>query len=98
MMKKDEIISVLENDKQFLKDNYGVERIALFGSYAKGSENKDSDVDFFVEFKKPSYEYLSGLYLYLENKLNAKIDIVRKGPHLSKRFLTTIEKELIYVG
>jgi uncharacterized protein len=93
-MKKD----ALKNDRQFLEDNYGVESIALFGSYAKGLENKDSDVDFFVEFKKPSYEYLSGLYLYLEKKLNSKIDIVRKGPHLSKRFLTHIEKELIYVG
>ena len=72
-MKKDEIIAVLKNDNQFLKDNYGVETIALFGSYAKGSEKADSDVDFFVEFKKPSYSFLMGLYSYLENKLNSKI-------------------------
>ncbi|MFZ4106605.1 nucleotidyltransferase family protein [Flavobacterium sp.] len=97
-MKKEEILNVLKNDKQFLKDNFGVERIALFGSYAKESENTESDVDFLVEFKKPSYDYLSGLYEYLESKLNSKIDIVRKGPHLSKRFLNTIEKDLIYVG
>jgi predicted nucleotidyltransferase len=97
-MKKDEIINALKNDKQFLKDNYGVESIALFGSYAKGLEDKGSDVDFFVEFKKPSYDYLAGLYEYLEKKLNSKIDIVRKGPHLSKRFISHIEKELIYVG
>ena len=97
-MKKEEILNTLKNDKQFLKDNFGVESIALFGSYAKESENIDSDVDFFVEFKKPSYDYLSGLYEYLEKKLNSKIDIVRKGPHLSKRFLNNIEKDLIYVG
>ncbi len=96
-MKKDEIIDILKNDKQFLKENYGVVNIALFGSYAKGLENKDSDVDFIVEFKAPSYSLLMGLYSYLENKLNSKIEIVRKGPHLSKRFLDTIENDLIYV-
>ncbi|WP_414655148.1 nucleotidyltransferase family protein, partial [Flavobacterium sp. UBA6046] len=54
-MKKDEIIDTLQTEKQFLKDNYGVITIALFGSYAKGMENPDSDVDFIVEFKEPSY-------------------------------------------
>lgn len=96
-MKKDEIINTLQIDKQFLKDNFGVVTIALFGSYAKGQENPDSDVDFFVEFKEPSYSFLMGLYSYLENKLNSKIEIVRKGPHVSERFLNNIKNDLIYV-
>ena len=96
-MKKDEIIDTLKIEKQFLKDNFGVVTIALFGSYAKGVENKDSDVDFMVEFTEPSYSLLMGLYSYLENKLNSKIEIVRKGPHLSDRFLNNIKNDLIYV-
>jgi hypothetical protein len=96
-MKKEEIISVLQKEKDFLKDNFGVVSIALFGSYAKGVEKSDSDVDFFVEFKKPSYSFLMGLYSFLENKLKSKVDIVRKGPHVSERFLDTIKSELIYV-
>ncbi|WP_367752899.1 nucleotidyltransferase domain-containing protein [Flavobacterium sp. WC2421] len=96
-MKKDEIINVLQKDKQYLKENYGVVTIALFGSYAKGLENPESDVDFFVEFNKPSYSILMGLYSYLEDKLNSKIEIVRKGPHISDRFFNSIEKDLIYV-
>ena len=96
-MKKDEIIDTLKTDKQFLQDNYGVVSIALFGSYAKGIENTDSDVDFMVEFKEPSYSLLMGLYAYLEKKINSKIEIVRKGPHLSERFLNTIKSDLIYV-
>ncbi len=96
-MKKNEIINTLQTDKQFLKDNYGVVTIALFGSYAKGLENKDSDIDFIVEFKEPSYSLLMGLYSYLEYKLNSKIEIVRKGPHLSDRFLNNIKNDLIYV-
>lgn len=96
-MKKEEIINTLQTEKQYLKDNYGVVSIALFGSYAKGLENSDSDVDFFVEFKEPSYSFLMGLYSYLEKKLNAKVEIVRKGPHVSERFINTIKGDLIYV-
>jgi len=96
-MKKDEIINTLQSEKLFLKENYGVVSIGLFGSYAKGIEKQDSDVDFLVEFKEPSYSLLMGLYSYLENKLNSKIEIVRKGPHLSDRFLNTIKNDLIYV-
>ncbi len=96
-MKKDEIISCLQTEREFLKDNFGVKAIALFGSYAKGQENTDSDVDFFVEFKEPSYSLLMGLYSYLEAKLNSKIEIVRKGPHVSERFMDSIKNDLIYV-
>jgi predicted nucleotidyltransferase len=95
-MNKDEILQVLKSNKELLKENYGVERIALFGSYAKGTENKDSDVDFFVDFNKPSYTFLSGLYEFLENKIPTKIEIIRNGPHISKRFLKNIEKDCIY--
>jgi predicted nucleotidyltransferase len=96
-MKKNEIINTLKSDKQFLADNYGVVSIALFGSYSKGLEKTDSDIDFMVEFIKPSYSSLMGLYTYLETKLNSKIEIVRKGPHLSDRFLNSIKNDLIYV-
>ncbi len=96
-MKKEEIIEALQTDKQYLKDNFGVVSIALFGSYAKGVEKSDSDVDFFVEFREPSYSFLMGLYVFLENKLKSKVDIVRKGPHISERFFNTIKSELIYV-
>lgn len=96
-MNSNEIIKILKPEKQFLKDNFGVERIALFGSYAKGIQKMDSDIDFFIELQKPDYSLLMGLYLYLEAKFDSKIDIVRKGPHLSKRFLSNIEKELIDV-
>ncbi|MGL2993297.1 nucleotidyltransferase family protein [Flavobacterium sp. TSSA_36] len=96
-MKKEEIINALKGDKQYLAENFGVASIALFGSYAKGLENKDSDIDFIVEFSVPSYSLLMGLYTYLEDKLQSKIEIIRKGPHLSERFINSIQNDLIYV-
>ncbi|MDR1014731.1 MAG: nucleotidyltransferase domain-containing protein [Coriobacteriales bacterium] len=29
-----------------IAEEYGVERVFLFGSYARGSQNADSDIDF----------------------------------------------------
>lgn len=96
-MNSKEIIEIVKNERQLLKDEFGVEKIALFGSYSKGNPKKNSDIDFYVELKKTDYSLLMNLYNFLEKKLNSKIDIVRKGPHLSERFIKNIEKELIYV-
>lgn len=95
-MNKQTIIACITAEKPYLKEHFGVEEIALFGSYARGEEKKDSDVDILVSLKKPSYSLLMGLYVYLEKKLNSKIDITRKGPHISERFFKHISKDLIY--
>lgn len=81
----------------YLKKQFGVEEIALFGSYSRDEQSDKSDIDILVSFNKPSYKMLMGLYSYLEQKLNAKIDIIRKGPHISNKFLNQIRKDLIYV-
>lgn len=96
-MNKLAIIETVRKEKAYLKSHFGVEEIALFGSYAKGDEKPGSDVDLLVSLKKPSYSVLMGLYDYLEKKLKAKIEITRKGPHISDRFLQHISKDLIYV-
>lgn len=95
-MKSAEILKILKEDKNFLKDNFGVNRIALFGSFAKNTNKEESDIDFFVELSHPSYNSLMNLYGYLEVKFQSKIDIVRKGPHLSEKFIKSIQKDLIY--
>jgi hypothetical protein len=96
-MNKQTIIATIKAEKPFLQEHFGVEEIALFGSYSRGEETIGSDVDILVSIKKPSYSLLMGLYAYLEKKLNTKIDILRKGPHVSERFLNHINKDLIYV-
>ena len=97
MVNKQTIIESIKAEKPYLQEHFGVEEIALFGSYARGEEKTDSDVDILVSIKKPSYSLLIGLYNFLEKKLDAKIDIIRKGPHVSQRFLNHINKDLIYV-
>ena len=96
-MNKQTIIESIKNKKQYLKNEFGVEEIALFGSFARGEEKIDSDIDFLVTFNKPSFSKLMGLYEYLQKTLNSKVDVIRKGPHLSANFLKLINKDIIYV-
>lgn len=55
----------------------GVTRSALFGSYVRGEQTNDSDIDILVDLPKHATLIdLVGLQLALEEKLNKKVDIV----------------------
>lgn len=56
---------------------YGVKRIYLFGSYAKGSANENSDIDLLVEKGKPmSLLKLSGMRQRVQEALELSVDLV----------------------
>ncbi len=96
VMDKKQILHTLAQHKSVLKE-LGVERIALFGSFARDTARPDSDVDLLVELKEPKYLQLLQLSDYLTELLGRKVDLIRKGPHLKARFLEAVEKDLYYV-
>ena len=72
---RDEIISALRRELPDLKKQYGIKRIFMFGSFAKGTQRKDSDIDILVETKEPlGLEFVS-LSDRLEEILNHKVDV-----------------------
>ena len=60
-----------------IKERYKAEVISVFGSYARGTEKKDSDIDIVVRFKRNAtlFDFV-GLAEFLETKLHKKIDLV----------------------
>jgi len=70
--------------------------IGLFGSYAKGNQRADSDIDLLVELKEPRFEWIAGLQMYLEKRFDKKIELVRKSDNVNRRFTQRIENEVIY--
>jgi predicted nucleotidyltransferase len=96
LLSKDEIISFLKADKQFLKENFGVVKIGLFGSYANDRQTGKSDIDFLVEFTEPRFDWMAGLYDYMESRFDKKIEIVRKRSPAKNNFFERVEKEVIY--
>ncbi len=96
LLDKKQILSLLAEHRGEL-EGMGVKKIALFGSYARGSATPESDIDLLVELKEPKYLVLLQLTDYLTELLGQKVDLIRNEPHLKPRFLKAVAKELTYV-
>ncbi len=98
LLDKEHIVTILKNNKPQLTSEMGIKRIALFGSYARNTQNRESDIDLLIEQKEINYQKLVKILLFVEGKFpGTKIQLTRNGPHLSDKFLKAIEKDLIYV-
>ena len=95
-MSRLEILNFLKKEKTFLKEKFKVKKIGLFGSYAKNVENEKSDIDIYVEFYEKNFDNISGLWVYLETKLNKKVDLYYPHKFSNKFILDEIKKEVIY--
>lgn len=76
MAKQDEIEKLKKIVVPILKA-HGVKRAGIFGSYARGEQKEDSDVDILVEFERTiSLFDFVGIKLDLEDNLKRKVDLV----------------------
>jgi uncharacterized protein len=73
---RDELLNILRAELPELRLRFGVERIAIFGSYAKGTAGEQSDVDILVQLARPMGLKFFGLAIYLEEKLGRRIDLI----------------------
>jgi predicted nucleotidyltransferase len=92
---KQDIIQTIVSHRTELK-GFGVKELSLFGSFNSNKARVDSDVDLLVTMDEVNYRQLAQLQLFLENLLQRKVDLIRKGPHLSNLFLSSIQPEIIY--
>ena len=80
-----------------LKDKFGIEELAVFGSVARGNASADSDIDILVLLKNKTLRNYIALSEYLQSILNRKVDLVTKHKFFSAHFSDTIGKDIIYV-
>lgn len=77
-MNCDEVLKILQEHKEEIQ-NFGVEKIGIFGSYSKNCNLDNSDIDILVSFTnvpKISKAYF-GLKFYLEDLLKVEVDLCR---------------------
>lgn len=94
---RERILGVLRSFKNSQGDKYGIERIALFESCARGEQTIDSDVDILISIKRPSLFVLSEITVLLESVLKRKVDLVSEKSRSRQEFMDNIKKDLIYV-
>jgi len=72
------IINLLKDHNDILR-KYEVKKIGLFGSFARGDQSRNSDIDFLVEFEKPVFENFMDLAFYLEELFGRKVELITNG-------------------
>jgi len=95
-MTSQEILDILRDEKPYLRRKFGLLSIGLFGSHAENRQRPESDVDLLVELTEARFDFLIGLQMHLEAKIGKPIELIRKRPGLSERFLKRIEKQIHY--
>jgi predicted nucleotidyltransferase len=76
MKSKNSIEKTLKKYKSLLHDKFKVEKIGIFGSYVRGEESRESDIDILVTFYEPvGWEFID-LKDFLEEILGRKVDLV----------------------
>lgn len=92
----------IEEIRDIVRDiaqQYGVERVWLFGSYARGEARLDSDIDLRIDKGQIRGLFqLSGFHLDIEEKLNTRVDVLTT-ESLNEKFLRRIsEEEIVLYG
>ncbi len=91
-MTKEKIFNLLKSNSDMLK-KYKVKTIGLFGSFVRNEQNKNSDIDFLIEFSEFSFDNLFNLKQQLEKLFGRNVEIVSSGS-VSPYIEPYIKKEL----
>jgi predicted nucleotidyltransferase len=94
---KEIILKILKENKKNFLNKYQVSNIALFGSYARGENRQDSDIDIAIETTLTDYFKLYDFKEELEKFFKTKVDIVRLRDKMNKSLKKRILNEGIYV-
>ncbi len=96
MRSPEEILKAIEENKEKIKA-YGVRRLGLFGSCARGEGTEASDLDFVVEFEKISFDAYMDLKAFLEELFQCQVDLVLRDS-IKPRLRVAILDEAVYVS
>jgi predicted nucleotidyltransferase len=95
---RDQILNFLAQNKKLFRDKYHIVRIGLFGSYARGEQNLESDIDLLVEFEENTqelYDLKLQIKEYFKTSLGMEVDICRE-KYIKDRIKGAILKETVY--
>ena len=99
MLTQKEILTFLRNNKELFAEKYSLEKIGIFGSFARNEQTENSDIDLLVEYKKNTeklYDIEDNFRIMIKEKFNKKVDICSI-KWIKPIFKSLILKDAIYV-
>jgi len=95
---KDDILNFLSDNKKYLKEKYHIVKIGLFGSFARGENHGNSDIDLVVEFVENTpnlFRLKQEIKSFIKKGLGLEVDLARE-KYLKPRYKDAILKETLY--
>jgi uncharacterized protein len=89
------VIDILKSHEEEIKKRFGVRRIGLFGSFARGEQKDTSDVDILVEFEEPTFDNFMNLAFFLEDLFSRRVELVTPDS-LSPYIAPYVKKEVVW--
>lgn len=98
MRKTSPVFRKLRGAVPAIRENYGVKRIGIFGSFARGEQTKTSDIDILVEFRggMATFDNFMQLSYFLEDIFQRKVDLLTTGG-IDTYIRPRVENEVIWV-
>lgn len=95
-MTKAIILDFLQRHKSELSERFGVERIGLFGSYARGEEHERSDIDVAITVRKKDFFVRDEIREFLEKAFGVPVDVGYLDS-FRNYYKSKVEKDIVYV-
>jgi predicted nucleotidyltransferase len=98
MLTRQNILQFLSENKEFLRKEFHVAKIGIFGSFARNEQRPDSDIDVLIELENNAsniYDLKWALREFLKNKFNREVDICNE-KHIKPFAKPYILKDAIY--
>ena len=96
MCGKQQCIELLTKATPYIRSEFGVRSMQIFGSMARGEEHDGSDVDIFVNMPPKAFKVV-GLKQYLQELLGRAVDVVRNHSHLDPFLKNEINRDGITI-
>ena len=99
MLTQQNILNFLSENKLFLREQFYVVKIGIFGSFARNEQNPDSDIDILIEMENNVsnvYDLKWNLREFLKNQFQRDVDICNS-KHIKPYAKDYILKDAIYV-
>jgi hypothetical protein len=96
MCTRQECIERITQAAPFIRKEFEVSNLCVFGSMARGDNHPGSDVDVCVEMPPKALKVVA-LKSYLQNLLGTAVDVVRRSPHLDQFLANEIKRDGINI-
>jgi hypothetical protein len=90
-----DVLQVIREMRSDLAMRFSVRSIGVFGSFARGDAEPESDVDILVELADPTFDHYMDLKFKLEEVFQRPVDLVMADT-VKPRLKPIIEREVVY--